>query len=78
MKTFTRSVAITFAVSAFFVMAIVGWCSGLSPATCCSRAVTGAIITYIALSWAAKGVMSIIINEIVQSRINKTNQKDKQ
>ncbi len=78
MKTFIRSIATTFAVSAFFVMAIVGWCSGLSPATSCSRAVIGAIITYIVFSWAARGVMSIIINEIVESQLNKANQKDKQ
>lgn len=78
MKTFIRSIATTFAVPAFFIMAIVGWCSGLSPATCCSRAVIGAIITYIVFSWAAKGVMSIIINEIVESQLNKANQKDKQ
>ncbi len=78
MQKSIRSIAITFAVLIFFVMAIIGWFSGLSPATCCSRSVIGAIITYIAVSWSARGVMSIIINEIIESKVNEANQKDKQ
>jgi hypothetical protein len=73
-----RSIATTFAVLVFFVMAVLGWCCGLSPSTSCTRSVAGAIITYLVISWAAKGVMSIIINEIIVSKINKANQKDKQ
>jgi hypothetical protein len=62
----------------FFVMAFIGWFCDLSPATSCTRSVAGAIITYLVISWAAKGVMSIIINEIIVSKINKANEKDKQ
>ena len=78
MQKSIRSIATTFAVLVFFVMAIVGWFSGLAPATCCARSVAGAIITYVIISWAAKGVISIIINEIVVSKLNKANRKDKQ
>ncbi len=78
MQKSIRSIATTFAVLVFFVMAVLGWCCGLSPATSCTRSVAGAIITYLVISWAAKGVMSIIINEIIVSKINKANEKDKQ
>jgi hypothetical protein len=76
-QKYIRSIAITFAVLIFFVMALVGWFSGLSPATCCSRSAIGAIITYIAVSWSARGVMSIMISEIIESKVNEANQKDK-
>ena len=78
MQKSIRSIATAFAVLVFFVMAVVGGFCGLSPATCCTRSVIGAIITYVVISWAAKGVMNIIINEIVVSKLNKANQKDKQ
>ncbi len=83
MQKSIRSIAMTSAVLVFFVMAVIGWCRGLSPATGCSRSVIGAIITYIAVSWAARGVMSIIINEIIESKVieskvNEANQKDEQ
>jgi hypothetical protein len=77
-QKYIRSIAITFAVLVFFVMAVIGWFGGLSPATCCLRSVIGAIIIYIAVSWSARGVMSIIINEIIESKVNEANQKDKQ
>jgi ABC-type uncharacterized transport system permease subunit len=78
MRTHIRSIATSFAVLIFFVMAVVGWFTGLSPATACSRAVIGAVITYITVSWAAKGVINVIINEIIKSKISEANQKDKQ
>jgi hypothetical protein len=66
----------SFAVVVFFMMAVVGWFTGLSPATSCTRSVAGAIITYLVISWAAKGVVSIIINEIIVSKVNEANEKD--
>ncbi len=68
-----RSSATTFAVMIFFIMSITGWFCGLSPATCCSRAVGGAIIIYIAITIAGKGVMAIIINSIVKNKVNNLN-----
>ena len=65
-----RSSATTFAVMIFFIMSIIGWFCGLSPATCCSRAVGGAIITYIAITIAGKGVLAIIIKSIIESKVN--------
>ena len=78
MKSTIRPTAIKFAILIFFIMAVVGWLYGLNPSTCASRAIAGAIITYIVVSWAGKIVFNIIIESIVDSKLSKINQKDKQ
>jgi hypothetical protein len=60
-----------FAVIIFFIMSFVGCLYGHAPATCCSRALAGSIITYVAVTIAGKGVMAIIINSIIESKVNK-------
>ena len=77
MEQSIRSAAMIFAGTLFFIMALVGWLYGLSPATCCSRAVAGAVIAYIAVMLAGKIVKAIIINSIVEYKVNKVRQKDK-
>ena len=59
-------------------MAVVGWFYGLNPSTCASRALAGAVITYIVVSWAGRIVFNIIIESIVDSKLSKLNRKDKQ
>jgi len=71
-----RSIAVYFAVMIFFVMSLVGFSCGLSPATCASRALTGAIITYIAVLCAGKIILRIIINAIIDSKLTQTPKRD--
>jgi hypothetical protein len=58
------------AVAAFFVMAAVGIFSGLTPATGCWRAFSGAVIFYIAVTIAARSALSIVISSMVESKMN--------
>lgn len=78
MKSTIRPTAIKFAILVFFTMAVVGWFCGLNPSKCASRAIAGAVITYIIVSWAGKIVVNIIIESIVDSKLSKLNRKDKQ
>ena len=71
MQKSIRSIAVISAVLIFFVMAFVGWFAGLSPAACCQRALTGAVIAYVIVSLAAKAVIAIVINAIVKSKVDK-------
>jgi hypothetical protein len=63
-----RSIAVSFAVFIFFVMSCAGWFMGVTPGTCAARAIGGAIITYIVVSIAARIVISIIIDSIVEKK----------
>lgn len=70
-----RSTAVKFAIILFFFLAIVGWLTGASPATCCSRAFGGAVIIYLVIRLAAKAVNAIILNQIVNYKVNKMAEK---
>jgi hypothetical protein len=70
-----KTIARYSAVMAFFVMSIIGWFCGLSPATCCGRAVPGAIIAYVAVSWAGKTVARIVMDQMIQSKVDEMQQK---
>lgn len=70
-----RSIAAGFAVLGFFVIAILGWISGLSQLTCCKRALIVAIIVYFSCSLALRVVNAILMDAIVNSQMK---QKDKE
>ena len=59
-----RSTSMILAVAAFFVLAAVGIFSGLTPATGCWRAFSGAILFYIAITIAGKSMLSIVIGSM--------------
>jgi hypothetical protein len=65
-----RSVAVYFAAMIFFIMSLTGWFCGQSPATCCNRAILGAIVTYIAVSIAAKAIAKVIMDAMIESKMN--------
>jgi len=70
-----RSIAVRIAVLCFFVLSFIGWINGLSPFVCCKRASAGAVIAYIAGTWAVKAVNAIVLNAIITSRINRQKEK---
>jgi hypothetical protein len=72
-----RSVAVYLAVMLFFIMSLVGWFSGCSPATCCSRALTGAVITYLAVSWAGRIIYKMMLDAMIASRVRKAAAMDR-
>ncbi len=72
-----RSVAVYFAAMIFFIMSLTGWFCGQSPATCCNRAILGAIVTYIAVSIAAKAVAKVIMDAIIESKMTQFENKEK-
>ena len=65
-----RSVAVSIAVACFFGVSLIGWISGLTPFTCCKRAIVGGVLAYIAGTWAVKAVNAILISAMVTNEIN--------
>ena len=70
-----RSIAVSIAVVFFFVLSLVSYFSNLAPFTCCKRALLGAVLAYVASSWAVKAINSILINAMVTSQMK---QKEKE
>lgn len=70
-----RSISVSAAVICFFGIAVIGWISGLSPFTCCKRAVTAAIVVYAAAVLAAKAINTILINAMIKSQTNRQKEK---
>ncbi len=66
-----RSIGFTAAVVALFALSIVGSIGGLSPYTCSKRALLGAVITYWAVSTAARAVNMILTRAMIASQIDK-------
>lgn len=75
MPLHVRSIAVSIAVLCFFGLSLVGWISGLSPFTCCKRALAGAALAYIAAALAVKAINAILINAMIAGRMNKQKEK---
>ena len=76
MPLHVKSIAVSIAVTCFFGVSLIGWISGLSPFTCCKRAIVGAVLAYIAGTWAVKAVNAILISAIVTNEMNQQEEKD--
>ena len=66
-----RPIAVRTAVVSFFTIGIVGSLAGLSPSTCCKRAVLGAVIVYVVTSAAVRVITAILTQAIIADRVNK-------
>ena len=75
MPLHVRSIAVSIAVICFFGLSFVGWISGLSPFTCCKRAVIGTLIAYISAGLAVKAINAILMNAMVTNQLNKKKEK---
>ena len=71
MPLHVRSIAVSIAVICFFVLSLVGWICGLSPFVCCKRALIGAVLVYIAGSWAVKAINAILVNAMIANQVNR-------
>ena len=70
-----RSIAVSIAVMCFFGISLIGWVSGLSPFTCCKRAIAGAVFAYIAAACAVKAINAILMNAMITSQMNRRKEK---
>ena len=75
MPLHVRSIAVSIAVICFFGLSLIGWVSGLSPFTCCKRALAGAVLAYVAAAAATKAINAILINAMIKSQINQQKEK---
>ena len=64
-----RSIAVSFAVLCFFGISIAACLSGLTPFTCCKRAITGAILAYIAAALAVAAINAVLISAMVENEM---------
>ena len=70
MPLHVRSISVSAAVICFFGIAVIGWISGLSPFTCCKRALTAAIVVYTASVLSVKAINSILMNAMINNQMN--------
>ena len=71
-----RPIAVSTAVLCFFALGIVGSLGGLSPYTCCRRAVLGAAIGYLVAAVAVRAINAILTQAMIADRIRKENAGD--
>jgi len=64
-----RPIAVSFAVICFFGISIAACLSGLTPFTCCKRAITGALLAYIAAALAVAAINAILISAMVENEM---------
>lgn len=71
-----RSISVSITVICFFGISLIGWISGLSPFTCCKRALLGAVLAYIAGVWAVKAINAILISAMITNQMNQQKEKN--
>lgn len=71
MPLHVRSISVSIAVLCFFGVAVLGGASGISPFTCCKRAMTAAFVAYIVTTLAVKAINSILINALIKTQMNR-------
>lgn len=72
----SRSIAVSIAVIGFFAIAIIGLISGLSPFTCCKRALLGAAAVYMAGVCAIKAINAILIRAIINEQFKRQQEEN--
>ena len=70
MPLHVRSIAVTIAVVCFFGLSLIGWLSGLTPFVCCKRALIGAVLVYIAGTWAVRAINTVLMNAMISDRMS--------
>ncbi len=76
MPLHVKSIAVSIAVICFFGLSLIGWISGLSPFTCCKRALVGAVLAYIAGAWAVRAINAILISAMITNQMNQKKEKN--
>jgi hypothetical protein len=66
-----RAIALSSAVLGFFGLSFAGVSAGLSPSTCCERAVLGSILIYVAASVAVGIINGVLTRAMISSQLSK-------
>ena len=75
-ETDIKRVAVQLAILLFFVMAIVGWFSGLTPETIASRSIGGAVAIYLLVRFAGTLVARVIMRALVNEQMRRHQQTE--
>lgn len=75
MPLHVRSIAVNGAVVCFFTVCLIGCLSGLSPLTCCKRALAAAFVVYVATALVVKVINAILINAMLHSQMDQLKEK---
>ena len=75
MPLHVRSIAVSGAVVCFFTVCLIGSLSGLSPFTCCKRALAAAFVVYVAAALVVKAINAILINAMLHSQMDQLKEK---
>lgn len=65
----SRSISIRIAVISIFVVSFIGWFAGLSPLTCCKKALIGAFAAYLVTQLIVGILNEILFSALVQSQV---------
>ena len=71
-----RKLAISVATIGFFVLAFVGWFSGVPAFVCGLRALAGAAALYVLINLAGSAVIRIIVDAAIKARQRDPNTGD--
>jgi hypothetical protein len=71
-----RPIAVSAAVVCFFALGIVGSLGGLSPWTCCRRALLGAALSYLVTALAVRAINAILTQAMIADRVRKEDAGD--
>ncbi|MHC4666489.1 MAG: hypothetical protein ACYS9T_11145 [Planctomycetota bacterium] len=75
MPLHVRPIAVGIAVIFFFGISLVGWISGLSPYTCCKRALAGAVLAYLAGTIAVRAINAVLMHAMITNQMNQKRTK---
>jgi len=67
----TRPAAIKMSVLAFFLVAIIGQCYGVSSFYCCKRAMLAAIAAYVVTTLFIKVINFVLLNAMIDKEVDK-------
>ena len=71
-----RSISVSVSVIFFFTLGFVGWLSDLSTYVCCKRALIGAVISYVLISWIIRLINAILMDAIIESQVNQQKESE--
>ena len=71
MPLHVRSIAVSLSVICFFGLSSIGWISGLTPFVCCKRALIGAVLVYIAGTWAVRAINAALMNAMISNQMTR-------
>lgn len=65
-----KSVSMSFAVVFFFMIAVIGSGAGLTPFTCCKRALLGSVAAYFVSTVLVRFINRILIDAMLKSQLD--------